>query len=158
MIGQAAAAFEPIVAKLQADAGQFLTDKQRLLTARMLPLSPDQRAAVESAYAQQATLEQQMPAALAAMQRLQGGALSFGDSITVTTFVTQLELHLRRVDQALAGLPAAPATSVDWGKVLLWGGGAVVAFYLLKSGASTALWVGAGVGAYLLYRNWRATP
>jgi hypothetical protein len=158
MIGQAVSAFDPLVAKLQADVGQFLATKQRLLTARMLPLSTDQRAAVESAYAEQTRLEQQMPAAMAAVQRLQGGQLSFGDSITVTTFITQLELHLRRADQALAGLPATPTTTVDWGKVLLWGGGAVVAFYLVKGSGSTMLWVGAGVGVYLLWRNWSATP
>jgi hypothetical protein len=157
MIGQAVSAFDPLVAKLQTDVGQFLTMKQRLLTARMLPLSTDQRAAVESAYAEQTRLEQQMPAAMAAVQRLQG-QISFGDSITVTTFVAQLELHLRRADQALAGLPASPATTVDWGKVLLWGGGAVVAFYLVKGSGSTLMWVGAGVGAYLLWRNWTATP
>lgn len=157
MIGQPATAFEPIVAKLQTDVGQFLALKQRLLTARMLPLAPAQRATVDALYADQTTLEAQLPGAMQAVQRLQAGQLSFGDSITVTTFVTQMELHNRRVTDALAGLPAAPSTSVDWSKVVLYGSLALGAYYVLRGGAGFITYAGLGVGAYLLWRQW-STP
>lgn len=156
MIGQATA-FDPLVAKLQTDVGEFLALKQRLLTARMLPLTPPQRAAIEQLYTEQTRLEAQMPPAMQAVQRLQAGQLNFTDSLTVTTFVAHMELHNRRATQALAGLPAAPATSMDWGKVLLYGSVAVGAYFVLRGGAGILTYAGVGLGAYLIWRQW-STP
>ncbi len=151
MIGQSA--FEPLVAKVQADVGVFLAIKQRLLAARTIPLDPQRQAALAQAYAEQLDLEGQLPPVMQAVARLQAGQLSLGDSLTAGQFVTAMELHIRRTDQLLSGLPAAPATTVNWGKLALWGGAALGAVWLVKSGASTLVWVGVGLGGYLLWRN-----
>jgi hypothetical protein len=153
MIGQVPSTFEPLVAKIQADVGTFLALKQRLLAARTIPLDPSRQAALAQAYAEQLDLEAQLPAVMQAVARLQSGQLSLGDSLTAGEFLTAMELHIGRTQQALSGLPAAPATTVNWGKVLLWGGAALGGFWLLKSGSSTLVWIGLGVGGYLLLRN-----
>lgn len=158
MNGQASALLEPVAAKLQADVGTFLGLRQRLLSARLLPLSPAQQAAFQQAYAQQLELEAQLPPVLQAVTRLQAGQINFTDSITAGGFLTVMELHIRRTQELLAGLPAAPATTLDWGKVLLWGGGAAAALWAMRSGASSLVWVGLAVGGYMLWRNWTPAP
>jgi hypothetical protein len=155
MIGQLApgGAAEPFVAQLQADVGTFLGLKQRLLGARLLPVAPAQQAALQQAYTRQLELEAQLPDVTAAVARLQAGQINFTDSLLAGGFVAIMEVHLRQTQSLLAGLPAAPATTVDWGKVLLWGGGAAAAWWALKSGAKSLVWIGLAVGGYMLWRN-----
>ncbi len=154
MIGQAGSFTEPFLAKLQADVGAFLALKQRLLGARALPVAPEQQAALQQAYGKQLELEAQLPEVLQAATRLQAGQVNFTDSLLAGGFVALMELHLSRTQGLLQGLPAAPTTSVDWGRVFLWGGGAAAALWAMRSGASGLLWVGAAVGGYLIWRNW----
>lgn len=163
MIGQITpgSVAEPFLAKLQADVGTFLALKQRLLNARLLPVGPEQQAALQQAYTKQLELEAQLPDVLQAAARLQAGQINFTDSLLTGGFVALMELHLSRTQTVLQGLPAAPTTTFDWSKILLWGGGAAVALWAVRSGASSLVWVGLAVGGYLLYRNWTpaaATP
>lgn len=152
MIGKAGV-LEPVAAKLQADVGTFLALKQRLLSARLIPVAPAQQAALQQAYAEQLDLEAQLPPVLQAAERLQAGQINFTDSITTATFLTAMELHINRTQDLLAALPAPPATTVNWPKVLLWGGGALAVWMLVKGSSNLLLWGGVAVGGYLLYRN-----
>lgn len=154
MIGQASAVFEPVVVRLQADVGAFLGLKQRLLAARLLPVPPEQQAALQRAYAAQLDLEAQLPGVLQAGARLQAGQLNFADSIRAGGFLTAMELHTRRTQDLLGALPAPPPTTVNWGKVLLWAGGAAAAFWAIRSGSSGLFWAGLAVGGYMIWRNW----
>ncbi len=154
MIGQAGSVTEPFLAKLQADVGDFLALKQRLLAARALPVTPDQQAALQHAYVKQLELEAQLPEVLQASTRLQEGHINFTDSLLAGGFVALMELHLHRTRSVLQDLPAAPTATVDWSKALLWGGGAAAAFWAFRSGASSLVWVGLAVGGYILWRNW----
>ncbi len=160
MIGQVAPGSftEPFLAKLQADVGVFLALKQRLLAARVLPVTPEQQAALQQAYVKQLQLEGQLPEALQAVTRLESGQINFTDSLLAGGFVALMELHLNRTQSVLQDLPAAPTATVDWSKVLLWGGGAAAALWAFRSGASSLVWVGLAVGGYMLWRNWTPVP
>lgn len=154
--GTLPAILEPATAWVQADVGRFLALKAALLSARARVTTPDQLAAIETQLHTQAQLETQLPTALQAAQRLASGTLNFQDGLTVATVYSQIELHIRRTEQVLSGVPAAPETQVNWSRVLVWGGAAVGAWWLLRHTTHGLVWIGAAVGGYLLWQNWRA--
>lgn len=139
MIAQFEPLFEPVAARLQADLGEFLADRQLLLQLRDLADTSDELTTAVRLLAQQADLEAELPAVLRDYDALrQQGPTLYGTSRMIG-FVGRMEAHVGQVrdvqrrlgTRGVVQLPPPVATVVS--TAALWLGAAASVLLLLAS-------------------------
>lgn len=115
--------FDMLLASVQADVGSLLQARQRLLTWQA-SAPAEVQPTIQSLLGDQANLEAQLPAANQAVAVISGGDIlgSIPAGATVGTFLTQMEMHLARVNALAAKLGqaglATAQSAISWGPVI----------------------------------------
>jgi len=146
---QAVELAQPLLAKLQAQVGLFLADKDVLLLAQQRATTAPQLERAQALYAQQLELEQALGQVLPAIQ---AGTYDLATVTTAATLYARIDRHHQAVNDLRRelGLPAVSA-GVDWSTVALWGGGGLA----LLGAVTRSMPVIVAGGAAAAFGAWR---
>lgn len=145
---QAVELAQPILAKLQAQVGLFLADKDFLLQAQRRAPTPELLERAQTLYAEQLELEGALRQVLPG---LQGGQVNPATVAQASLLYARLTMHRDAVNDLRRRLGISPTTvGLDWTLIAIAGGGALALLGIatrrmpvLVAGAAVA-----GVGFY----------